>query len=203
MIEVLLSIDNALVNATIAEPLPAHERIKAIRIGIMGGAVLRLVALFFATYIIQNKWVLIIGGLYLIYIAADHLFITGDANDHKHVKKEKFWPIVGQIIVADAIFSIDNVVSAVGLSHEYKVVVAGVIIGIISMLFVTTLISKIVHKHPSLKKAAYVIVGFIGVVLLLESVANVHITELTKFLIVMSILSTTYIYSYRKNKHLI
>lgn len=202
LIEVLLSIDNALVNASIAEPLPEKERKLAIKIGILGGAGLRLVALFFATYLIQNKWILIVGGLYLIYLAVDHLFIKKDAGENKHISKKNFWPVVTQIIIADIIFSVDNVISAVGISHTYSVVVIGVLIGIISMLFVTQLVSGIVHKHPILKKAAYIIVGLIGVVLILESVFDVHIGELAKFLVIMSVLVTAYIYSHKKNKKL-
>lgn len=202
-IEVLLSIDNALVNASLAEGLTnAKERKLAIRIGILGGAGLRLVALFFATLIIQNKWILIIGGLYLVYLAFDHLYLKRNENeeDNKNKKVYTFWGVVAQIIVADMIFSIDNVVSAVGLSHNYYIVVTGVLIGIISMLFVTQIISGFIHKHPIFKKAAYVIVGMIGIVILLENISSVHIGELNKFIIIMSILITTYVISHRRNK---
>jgi tellurite resistance protein TerC len=189
-IEVLLSIDNALVNASLAEGLTnAKERKLAIRIGILGGAALRLVALFFATLIIQNKWILIIGGIYLVYLAFDHLYIKRNDNgeESKNKKVYTFWGVVAQIVVADIIFSIDNVVSAVGLSHNYYIVVTGVLIGII-------------HKHPIFKKAAYVIVGMIGLVILLENIFSVHIGELNKFIIIMSILVTTYVISHRRNK---
>jgi YkoY family integral membrane protein len=200
MIEVLLSIDNALVNASIAEPLPSHQRKSALIIGIIGGAILRFVALFFAAYIIQNKWILIIGGLYLIYLSVEHLFIKKDAGLDVHVSKKSFWPIIGQIIIADGIFSIDNIVSAVGISHNYNIVVAGVFIGIFSMLFITQIMSGIVHKHPPLKKAAYVIVGLIGFILILESVFDYHASELLKFVIIISVLSTAYIFSINLNK---
>lgn len=200
VIEVLLSIDNALVNASLAEPLPEKQRKLAIRLGILGGAGLRLVALFFATMIIQNKWILIIGGLYLIYLAVDHLYIKKADDGHNLKYKTTFAAVIMQIIFADAVFSIDNVVSAVGLSHNYYVVVSGVLIGIISMLFVTTLVSKVIHKHPPLKKAAYIIVGLIGVVLLLETVIGVHIGEIVKFAVIMSVLFTAYIFSHRQNK---
>ena len=93
-----------------------------------------------------------------------------------------------------------NVVSAVGLSHNYYIVVTGVLIGIISMLFVTQIISGFIHKHPIFKKAAYVIVGMIGTVILLENIFSVHIGELNKFIIIMSILITTYVISHRRNK---
>jgi len=201
VLEILLSIDNALVNASIAEGLTHEkERKLAIRIGIIGGAVLRLVALFFATYIIQNKWILILGSLYLIYLAVDHLIIKRDEAGHKIKTVYSFWGVVAQIILADMVFSVDNVISAVGLSHEYAIVVTGVIIGIISMLFVTQMISGIIHKHPILKKAAYLIVGMIGLILLLESTLNIHVSELTKFLVVFSILVSSYVYSHRQHK---
>ena len=160
-LEVLLSIDNALVNASLAEGLHFEkDRKKAIKIGIIGGAVLRLVALFFATYIIQNKWILILGALYLVYLALDHLFLNREDENHKLKKVYTFWGVVTQIIFADIVFSIDNVISAVGLSHNYKVVVIG----------------------------------------LLETVFSLHIGELSKFVMIMGILVTTYVISHRRNK---
>lgn len=200
VIEILLSVDNALVNASLAEPLPESQRKKAIRFGIIGGAVLRLVALFFATLIIQNKWVLIIGGLYLIYLAFDHLYIKKDDSGHNIKYKTTFIAVIMQIIFADAVFSIDNVVSAVGLSHSYPVVVTGVLIGVVSMLFITGLVSNIIHKHPTLKKAAYIIVGLIGAVLLIETIIGTHISEIIKFSVIISVLVTAYILSYKNNK---
>ncbi len=200
LIEILLSIDNALVNASLAEPLPEKQRLLAIRIGILGGAGLRLVALFFATLIIQNKWILIIGGLYLIYLAVDHLIIKKGDSGHSLKYKATFGAVIVQIIFADMIFSIDNVVSAVGLSHNYYIIVAGVMIGIISMLFVTGLVSGIIHKHPPLKKAAYIIVGLIGVVLLFETLLGTHISELIKFSVIISVLITAFLFSHRNNK---
>jgi YkoY family integral membrane protein len=200
LIEILLSIDNALVNASLAEPLPEKERKLAIRFGILGGAGLRLVALFFATLIIQNKWILIIGGLYLIYLAVDHLVLKKSDNGHNMKYKATLGAVIMQIIFADAIFSIDNVVSAVGLSHNYFVIVSGVMIGIVSMLFVTGLVSGVIHKHPPLKKAAYVIVGLIGVVLLFETLLGTHISELIKFVVIISVLATAYIFSHKQNK---
>jgi YkoY family integral membrane protein len=200
LIEILLSIDNALVNASLAEPLPEKERKLAIRFGILGGAGLRLVALFFATLIIQNKWILIIGGLYLIYLAVDHLVLKKSDNGHNMKYKATLGAVIMQIIFADAIFSIDNVVSAVGLSHNYFVIVSGVMIGIVSMLFVTGLVSGVIHKHPPLKKAAYVIVGLIGVVLLFETLLGTHISELIKFAVIISVLATAYIFSHKQNK---
>jgi YkoY family integral membrane protein len=200
LIEILLSIDNALVNASLAEPLPEKERKLAIRFGILGGAGLRLVALFFATLIIQNKWILIIGGLYLIYLAVDHLVLKKSDNGHNMKYKATLGAVIMQIIFADAIFSIDNVVSAVGLSHNYFVIVSGVMVGIVSMLFVTGLVSGVIHKHPPLKKAAYVIVGLIGVVLLFETLLGTHISELIKFVVIISVLATAYIFSHKQNK---
>ncbi len=200
ILEVLLSVDNALVNASLAEPLPAKQRKLAIRIGILGGAILRLVALFFATLIIQNKWILIMGGAYLVYLAIDHLLIRKSDDGHSLKYKATLGAVTMQIVLADAIFSIDNVISAVGLSHNYYVVVSGVLIGIVSMLFVTNLVSAIIHKHPPLKKAAYVVVGVIGAILLAETLLGLHIGEVSKFIIILSIILTAYIVSHRNNR---
>jgi predicted tellurium resistance membrane protein TerC len=76
--------------------------------------------------LIQNTWILIVGGLYLIYVAVSHLFRFKDETNKTIKKKSIFSLVVAQIIFADIIFSIDNVISAVGISHTYSVVVTGV-----------------------------------------------------------------------------
>lgn len=199
-IEILLSVDNAIVNASLAEPLPAKQRKLALLLGIIGGAGLRVVALLFATYITQNKWILVIGGMYLIYISYIHIFITKAEEQKLNHEKNHFFMVIAQIMFADLIFSIDNVVSAVGLSHEYFVLVSGVLIGIFAMLFLSQIVSKIIHKNPHLKKAAYIIIGLIGWIIIYENIYHLHITEMVKFLLIIAVILGTYLHGKRKIK---
>lgn len=196
IVEVLLSIDNALVNATLAEALPEDTRIRAIRLGIIFGAVFRFVALFAATIIIHNAWLKIIGALYLIYLAVEHLGKVINESGYTHTTKTTFRGVVTQIALADIVFSIDNVISAVSFSSNTYLVMFGVLIGVISMLFITPILSRLIHRYKGMPQAAYAIVGLIGVALLFETVFNIHITELTKFIMILCIIGFTVWYEH-------
>lgn len=197
IIEVLLSIDNALVNATIAESLPEEKRIKAIRIGIMLGAIFRVIALFFVSIILQNIWIKVLGGLYLVYLAVSHLGKVLDEKGHTvQNTRVSFKNVIWQIILADIVFSIDNVISAVSFSEKLPIVIAGVMIGVVSMLFITPLLSKLIHKYKGMPQAAYVIVGFVGVTLLFETLYHSHISEIAKFVVIGSVIFFTIAYEH-------
>jgi YkoY family integral membrane protein len=187
IIEVLLSVDNALVNATLAESLPEEKRKKAIRIGILLGAVLRVIALFAASIIIQNVWLKVLGGLYLVYLAVSHLGRVVTEEGKEVVAKPTYKGVIFQIALADIVFSIDNVISAVSFSENIYIVMLGVGIGVVSMLFITPILSKLIHTYKGMPQAAYAIVGFVGLALLLETIYHVHISELYKFMVVLAI----------------
>ncbi len=194
IIEVLLSVDNALVNATIAENLPEEKRKKALRIGILLGAIFRVAALFLAAYIIQNEWIKVLGGLYLIYLAVEHLGKEVDESGKPVKQHTSYKRVIFEIAIADIVFSLDNVVSAVSFSSNFWIVLTGVGIGVVSMLFATPIISRLIHKYKGLSSAAYVIVGLIGVTLLVEIYSHIHISEFEKFAVILSVLGFTMLF---------
>lgn len=181
IIEVLLSVDNALVNATLAESLPEEKREKAIRIGILLGALFRIVALLLASIIIQNVWLKVAGGAYLIYLAITHLGTVIDEKGKPLARKATYTGVIAQIALADLVFSIDNVISAVSFSDNLYIVMLGVGIGIVSMLFITPILSTLIEKYKGMPAAAYAIVGLIGLALVLETLTHLHIPEVQKF----------------------
>ncbi len=187
IIEVLLSVDNALVNATLAESLPEEKRKKAIRIGILLGALFRVIALFLVAIIIQNVWLKVLGGLYLIYLAVVHLGKVVTEEGKTLTPKTTYRAVIFQIALADIVFSIDNVISAVSFSENIYIVMLGVGIGVVSMLFITPILSKLIHKYKGMPQAAYAIVGFVGLALLIETLTHTHISEIIKFAVVLSI----------------
>lgn len=196
IIEVLLSIDNALVNATLAESLPEQQRKKAIRIGILLGALFRIIALFLVAVIIQNIWLKVLGGLYLVYLAIKHLGKVVTEEGKTLTPKATYRGVIFQIALADIVFSIDNVISAVSFSNNIYIVMFGVGIGVISMLFITPILSKLIHKYKGMPQAAYAIVGLVGVSLLVETLTNVHISEVGKFVAVLLISGFTIWYEH-------
>lgn len=187
IIEVLLSVDNALVNATLAESLPEGKRKKAIRIGILLGALFRIFALLLASIIIQNVWLKILGGAYLVYLAIAHLGKAVNEEGKIIKAKSTYAGVIAQIALADLVFSIDNVISAVSFSDNIYIVMFGVGIGIVSMLFITPLLSKLIEKYKGMPSAAYAIVGLIGVALVVETLSHIHIPEVQKFSAVLFI----------------
>ncbi|MFA5131930.1 MAG: hypothetical protein WC444_01230 [Candidatus Paceibacterota bacterium] len=196
IIEVLLSVDNALVNATLAESLPEEKRKRAIRIGILLGAVFRIVALFLVAIIIQNVWLKVLGGLYLVYLAIAHLGKAVTEEGKAITPKTTYRGVIIQIALADIVFSIDNVISAVSFSENIYIVMLGVGIGVISMLFITPILSKLIHKYKGMPQAAYAIVGIVGITLLIETLTTLHITEAAKFAMVLGIVFFTIFYEH-------
>jgi YkoY family integral membrane protein len=187
IIEVLLSVDNALVNATLAESLPEKQRAKAIRLGIILGALFRVGALLLAAIIIQNIWLKVLGGAYLVYLAITHLGRPMDEEGKELKPKATYSGVIAQIALADLVFSIDNVISAVSFSENIYIVMIGVGIGIVSMLFITPILSKLIEKYKGMPAAAYAIVGIIGLALVIETLSHVHISEVQKFAVVLFI----------------
>jgi YkoY family integral membrane protein len=190
ILELMLSVDNALVNASLAEELPQKLQRKAIYAGIGIGAIFRLICLFLASIIIENPIIKILGGLYLLWLAYDHFFRT--KKDDKELRKHPhFGKVIGQIAVADLVFSIDNVVGAIGISSHFAYVVFGVLAGITTMLFVTPIMLTLMSKFPTLIKTAYGIIAYVGLSILFEATAHHHVPEYVTFaFILIAVLAT-------------
>lgn len=198
LLEILLSVDNALVNASLAEDLPPSQRLRAMRHGIIYGAVFRLVALIFASLIIHNVWIKTAGALYLIFLAINHLGKETPGFEKTRSKKITYRSVVLQIAVANIVFGIDNVVSAVGLSSNLIYVITGVMIGIATILLISQLMLRVVERYPSLTTAAYNIVGLVGTLILIEEYKNIEIAPVYKFLMIASIIGFTIWYEHSR-----
>ena len=199
IIEILLSVDNALVNATLAESLPEAQRKKALRIGILLGAAFRIIALLLVSIIIENVWLKVLGGLYLVYLAIAHLGKVVEEDGRTITPKTTYRGIIFQIALADIVFSLDNVVSAVSFSDNIYIVMFGVGIGVVSMLFITPILSRLIHKYKGMPAAAYAIVGLVGIALIVETYSHIHISELYKFGAVAAIVIFTVWYEHSRH----
>ena len=193
ILEGLLSVDNALVLAAMVKHLPPKQQALALRAGLIGAYVLRGVALLFVGFLIANPWVRLVGGGYLIYLMCSHLG-NGEEDEAARAAKGGFWATVVAVELADLAFSIDNVIAAVALSPEMWVVVTGVFIGILAMRFVAGAFIKLLDKFPILAKIAYVLVGFIGFVLVAEYFFHFEFHGTEKFITILSIIAGGMIY---------
>jgi YkoY family integral membrane protein len=185
ILELMLSVDNALVNASLAEELPKKLQKRAIYLGIALGALFRVLCLFMATLIIENPGFKIAGALYLIWLGYSHFFRT-KKEEYELRRHPHFHLVIGQIALADLVFSIDNVVGAVGISSEFGYVVFGVLIGITTMIFVTPLMLRLMNTFPSLIKTAYAIITYVGFIILVETFTHIHVPEYLTFALIIS-----------------
>jgi YkoY family integral membrane protein len=163
VLEVLLSVDNALVLGAKVKPLPEKQRAKALLFGIWGAYFFRFIMIGFGTYLIQFMWIKAIGALYLLYMAIHGLLSKEEEGEEKPATPHKFWMTVLIVEGLDIMFSLDSVTAAVALSDEVWVLLIGSMIGILAMRGVAQLFVKLLIKVPELNKTAFVLVGIIGV----------------------------------------
>lgn len=185
-LEVVLGIDNVVFISILANRLPKNQQKKATNIGLLLAAVLRLGLLFFISYIIKldtdivtvfNKGfsgkdiILIAGGLFLIYKSTKEIYqkVEGD-EDHqlRDSIKTTFTQVIIQILIMDMVFSIDSVITAVGMVKEIWVMYVAVIITVGIMLVAARPISGFVDKHPAFKILALSFLLLIGFSLISE-----------------------------------
>lgn len=194
IIEGLLSVDNALGIAAMANHLPGKQKQQALRWGIIGAYVFRGVALAFASYIIENPWLKIAGAGYLIYLMCRHF------AEHRPMEKEGagatavslagrgFWATVLSIEIMDMSLSVDNVVAAVALSPEFWVVCTGVFIGILALRLVAGVCIPLIQKYPILESTAFILIGYVGLILVFELTTHFDVTTWQKFIGILLII---------------
>lgn len=203
LIEGLLSVDNAMAIAAMASALPKEQQKKALRYGIIGAYAFRGICLVLVAFIASNPWLKVFGALYLIYLMCEHL--SGKSEEEIHgsssmkVRKSLLATII-QIEIMDLSLSLDNVVAAVALDKRLWVVCLGVFIGILALRFVAGHCIKLIERFPVLKQTAFLLVGFVGVILITElslEYFNVHfhINSLQKFVGIVIITVGSLLYS--------
>jgi len=166
LLEIILSIDNAAVLATMVKTLPEHQQKKALSYGIIGAYLFRGLALVFASLLLSITWLKLVGGLYLIWLCIRSL--TGKSTDSDlESTTTNFWRTVISIEIMDLVFSIDNVLAAVSFTKDLTLIMFGVFIGIIAIRFATTRFIKLINSRPIIEKVAYWVIGLLGLKLIL------------------------------------
>lgn len=192
VIEGLLSVDNILAIAALAASLPERQRKLAVRLGLAGAYLYRGLALLFASFILEHEWVKFLGAFYLIHLMAGHfndLAAETDNDPETHaVPARTFFGTILAIQLMDLSLSVDNVIAAVAMSREFWVVCTGVGLGLLTLWMFATLSLRLVEKIPILKHTAFVLVGYVGCILLTEMTfeyalgRHIHVTAFNKFL---------------------
>ncbi|WP_417629460.1 MULTISPECIES: TerC family protein [Nonomuraea] len=184
-LEIVLGIDNIIFISILAGKLPPEQRDRARVLGLAAALVSRLLLLLGLSWVVKlteplfevfghgisgRDLILILGGLFLL---AKSVLEIGESmelkdKDGKDRKVTSFTSVILQIMVLDIVFSLDSVITAVGMVDELGVMVAAVIVAVLVMLFASGPISRFVDRHPSIKMLALSFLVLIGVVLLAE-----------------------------------
>lgn len=206
LLEVMLSVDNAAVLATMVKDLPEKTQKKALSYGIIGAYVFRGLALVFASFIIDIWWLKPIGGIYLIYLCVSYFRNKNSEGGEDSVDKEQnwlykstvglfgvFWSTVIAVEFMDIVFSIDNIFAVVAFSDNIVLVVFGVFVGILAMRFVAIKFVKLMEKYPIMETSAFIVIGVLGIKLctsiIVHYVPQLHWIEGENFDLVISALT--------------
>jgi predicted tellurium resistance membrane protein TerC len=186
LLELVLGLDNVIFISIVAGRLPQNQQQKARRVGLILAMFLRLGLLGLISLILQlqgnlfsvfgmgvsgKDLILIVGGLFLIYKASSeiHHKMEGEEGDtSKDIKASTFRSVIVQILMLDLVFSIDSIVTAVGMVEELWVMYVAVIVTVSIMLFASEPISRFVNEHPAFKMLALSFLLMIGVSLIAE-----------------------------------
>ena len=185
-LEVILGIDNIIFISILADKLPENQRDKLRFWGIGLAMVMRLGLLTFISWILQldktlfslfeidfsgKGLILIFGGLFLIYKSTKEIYHKSEIvmEDTPTIpQKISFSKLLSEVILLDLVFSIDSIITAVGMVKELWIMYTAVIVTLVIMLFASKPISQFITKHPSFKILALCFLMMIGVALLAE-----------------------------------
>ena len=186
LLEVVLGIDNIIFISIVTGKLPVKQQKRARQIGLLLAMVMRLLLLTVISFILKlegdlftifsmgisgKDLILIAGGLFLLYKSASeiHQKMEGESGDtSKNINVTSFRSAISQILILDIVFSIDSIITAVGMVDQLWVMYTAVVVSVGVMLFAAEPVSKFVNNHPAFKMLALSFLLLIGVSLIAE-----------------------------------
>jgi len=184
-LELVLGVDNVIFISILAGKLPQDQQKRARTTGIMLAVVTRVLLLLSLSWIIGlteplftifqfdisgRDLVLLAGGLFLIWKSVHeiHQKLEGQEGESSAKVRAAFWSVIIQIMILDIVFSLDSVITAVGMVSELSIMIAAVVIAAVVMVFTSTPLANFVERHPTIKMLALSFLLLIGFTLLVE-----------------------------------
>lgn len=194
VLEIVLGIDNIIFISIISGKLPEAQQVRARRIGLLAAVIMRLLLLASVYWLAKlttplftllgeeisvRDLVLIAGGLFLIGKSTFEIHGSLEQTEHgtPHMPKTvSFFSVIAQIMVLDLVFSLDSVITAIGMADDLWVMAVAIIIAVTVMLIFVNMISDFVHRHPTIKMLALSFLLLIGTALVAEGL-EMHIPK--------------------------
>lgn len=185
-LEIVLGIDNIIFISILTGKLPTEEREKARITGLVIALFFRIGLLLGISYIANlvqplitvfglafsgRDLILLAGGLFLLVksVLEIHDKLEGEEGDSDRKVQPKFWNIIIQIIILDLVFSLDSVITAVGLVQHVSIMIIAIVISMIIMIMFAGKVSEFIHRHPTIKMLALSFLLMIGLLLFIEA----------------------------------
>lgn len=190
-LEIVLGIDNVIFLSIIAGKLPREQQARARTLGLAGALITRVALLFSLAWLAGltepmitiagfgasgRDMVLFFGGLFLLYKAGSEIIemlsghSAGSAEPGARIKAPSFVSAIVQIMILDIVFSLDSVITAVGMTSNLPVMVTAITIAIVTMMFFAGPLSAFVDRHPTVKMLALAFLIMIGLVLIIDGI---------------------------------
>ena len=193
VLEIVLGIDNIIFISIVSSKLPEEQQPKARNLGLSLALITRILLLFSLTWMMKltdpvfhvfnhavsgKDMILLGGGLFLLYKAVMeiHEKLEGEGHELESSVKASFAKVIATILVLDVVFSLDSVITAIGMADDIGVMVAAVVVAVVFMLIFAGPLSKFVERHPTIKMLALSFLVLIGVNLIAEG-AGQHIPK--------------------------
>ncbi|MDE0545069.1 TerC family protein [Microbacterium sp. C7(2022)] len=187
VLEIVLGVDNVIFISILASKLPKEQQAKARNLGLTLAMLMRVILVLFAGWIITLKedvffigemgfsWkdlILIAGGLFLVYKAVTEIHHKLEGHEEEHAASGRatvtFGSVLAQILLLDLVFSLDSVITAVGMTENLVIIITVVVLSFGIMLFASRFIFTFVNNHPTVKMLALSFLLLIGVFLVAE-----------------------------------
>ncbi|MFZ4783672.1 MAG: TerC family protein [Armatimonadaceae bacterium] len=192
-LEIVLGIDNIIFISILTCRLPKEQEAKARQLGLGLAMFMRLGLLFSISWLMKltaplitvgtnelsgRDLILLLGGLFLMYksVKEIHAKVEESGKPAENVRQAKFSAVISQILIVDLVFSLDSVITAVGMVEHIEVMVAAVVVSVAVMMLAAKPISDFVSKHPAVKVLALAFLIMIGVALVGEGL-DFHIPK--------------------------
>jgi predicted tellurium resistance membrane protein TerC len=185
LLELVLGIDNIIFISILVDKLPKAQREIARKVGLFGAMFMRIGLLFLLAWIVGlvkpfftvfgqgisgRDLILILGGLFLIYKSTTeiHHSLEGVEEAHSSAVKATMAGVIIQILIVDLVFSLDSIITAVGMVDDIRIMIAAVVVSVALMMVFANAIGRFVSDHPTIKMLALSFLVVVGVVLVAE-----------------------------------